>query len=258
MERATSTTRADGTARTRWAVSPSPGENSVLAGVDGGPTARFTATSRSGTLRLHGREVSSSRRVLNTIYSFSGFVEAWVADSVGSRVIGAPISWDLDGMAPRPSVAPPTTPGWESTSIVRLDGVRYGAMDLPLPYAVARFDGQRAVVLHIPYWTFYEREQSLVGGRSYAPGDTAFVAVTFTETAHVDAEGYQPTLPIRLYDDNGWSVLANTSRPVAWPLGSRLGTRAVTICLPEPYAFPEECSSLTATVQPPGPPFPLP
>ena len=255
VERATSTTRADGTARTRWAVSLTPGESAVLAGVDGGPTARFTATSRPGTLRLLTRDQVSTRLNFLTTYSMRGTVQAWVADSTGARVIGADLAWEIGGSYSHPPLPMPSSPsGWDSVSVVPFTGQLYGVMDLPLPYALVRFEDRRAVAFNVDYTRYYEREQFLAGRKSYFVNDTASVVVRITETAHIDTDRFQPAVPIRLHDDNGWSVLTDTSKPVPWPLGSKLGTRTLTICLPEPFAFPEECESITTTVQVPEPP----
>ncbi|HEX6041452.1 Ig-like domain-containing protein [Longimicrobium sp.] len=243
-------TGPDGTVRTRWAVGLAPGDNSAAASV-GGLAARFTATSRPGTLTLHSRSTKREEQVGNTVYELSGSLAAWVTDATGARVIGAPIRWDLGGMYPVPLPSPSATPGWDTISIVRLRGTEFGMMSIPALYAVAYFEEQRAIILNDSYIYFYERTQHLVEGPGpYLANDTAVVVVLFTETSDLYRDEWNERVPLRLYDDNGWSLVTDSYEPIPWPLGSKLGPRTVTVCLPEPYAIPEECWPLAATVVP--------
>ncbi|HYR11574.1 MAG TPA: Ig-like domain-containing protein [Longimicrobium sp.] len=243
LQQRTSTTAADGTARTRYAVGFTPGANAVTAAVDGAGAASFTATGTAGALTL---KITHSIRTtfpwMSTFWMW-GTSTAYVTDAQGRRAVGAAITWESNQSL---GLAPPTD--WDTSSVARVDA--YYGVDLPYPYWIIRFEDQR--ILHnVPYYVNFVFSVELPEGPGpYSANDTIPVLPRMTYWGRGPNYGWDSYAEYRIYDDNGWAVTADMYRPARWPLGSRTGTRRLTVCLPEPYAFPEECVDTTITVNP--------
>jgi hypothetical protein len=143
LEHATSTTGADGTARTRWAMGFSPGQNTAAAAVDGAGTAGFTGTGLEGTLTLAAAADDPiwERAGIN-LYMVSTRVRASVADEGGRLTVGPPLIFAGGASPPEAPVGWDTivVGGWNSDIFDR----RYE--DCAAEPAIVRFEDQEVEI----------------------------------------------------------------------------------------------------------------
>jgi hypothetical protein len=121
VERDTSITGGDGTARTRWAMGFTPGENTAAATVEGVGTALFTALGAPGVLQVQiipenfsVLKIGSNRVGVDVDFFVS------VKDGYGNHAVGAALTWGGGAY----QISQPT--GWDTVTV----GHGYAGFDL--------------------------------------------------------------------------------------------------------------------------------
>ncbi|HEX6911767.1 MAG TPA: Ig-like domain-containing protein, partial [Longimicrobium sp.] len=243
VENASTATRTDGTARTRWAVGYTPGENTAAAAVEGVPAVRFTGTGTAGTLRLNGGGPVSYHRAPGMISTLEvdAIIEVSVTDGQGNRAIRPNLTWALtsEELLPAPEWEPRPRRRWHQ----QFD--EHGISGW------VEFEGQR-VWFFVPMSSLYGIDLYIPGNR-YQATDTVPVDVSlmYVEANYPDDPGRYAE--VQLYDDNGWTAEASIGPglpPVSWPLGTRTGTRTLHACIPESIPGERYCESVTVIVDP--------
>jgi hypothetical protein len=143
LEHATSTTGADGTARTQWAMGFALGVNTASAAVDGVGMAGFTGTGLEGTLTLAvAADDPIWERAGINLFMVSTRVRASVADEGGRLTVGPPLIF-------AGGASPPWAPvGWDTIVVGDWSSDIFDRRyeDCAAEPAIVRFEDQEVVI----------------------------------------------------------------------------------------------------------------